>query len=162
MQICTNTFTETLCCSLKLCVAVPSDLYISPSSKLWNLYISHKTSSRVNAFGVTGPLWGESTSHWWLPSQMAGNAELWWFYVWRNKWLGKQWCCRWFKTPWKPCVVTVMAMPNDTNFYQCFECDPVHIRGVILDITQNDSVHRGLNYGVVWIYMKYRSKIILY
>ena len=32
-------------------------------------------SWHVNHFHITGPLWGESTSHWWFPLQRASNAE---------------------------------------------------------------------------------------
>ena len=30
-----------------------------------------------NAFCITSPLWGESTHHWWFPSQRVSNTELW-------------------------------------------------------------------------------------
>ena len=33
----------------------------------------------VNIFRVTGPLWGESTGHRWIPLTMASDAELWCF-----------------------------------------------------------------------------------
>ena len=35
------------------------------------------TSSNGNIFRITGPLWGESTGHWWITK--ASNAELWYF-----------------------------------------------------------------------------------
>ena len=37
------------------------------------------TSSNGNIFHVTGPLWGESTGHRWIPLTKAGDAELWCF-----------------------------------------------------------------------------------
>ena len=37
------------------------------------------TSSNVNIFRVTGPLWGESTGHRWIPNTKASDAELWCF-----------------------------------------------------------------------------------
>ena len=37
------------------------------------------TSSNVNFFRVTGPLWGEFTGHRWIPPTKASNAELWCF-----------------------------------------------------------------------------------
>ena len=39
----------------------------------WNMM----TSSNKNIFRVTGPLWGEFTSHWWIPLTKASDAELW-------------------------------------------------------------------------------------
>ena len=36
-------------------------------------------SSNGNIFRVTGPLWGESTGHRWIPLTKASEAELWWF-----------------------------------------------------------------------------------
>ena len=38
---------------------------------LWSLMIWHG-----NASFITGPLWGESTSYWWIP---LGNVEILWF-----------------------------------------------------------------------------------
>ena len=37
------------------------------------------TSSNENNFRVTGPLWGESTGHRWIPLTKASDAELWCF-----------------------------------------------------------------------------------
>ena len=37
------------------------------------------TSSNGNIFRVTGPLWGESTRHRWIPLIKASDAELWCF-----------------------------------------------------------------------------------
>ena len=37
------------------------------------------TSSNGNIFRVTGPLWGESTDHRWIPLKKANDAELWCF-----------------------------------------------------------------------------------
>ena len=36
-------------------------------------------SSNGNIFHITGPLWGEFTSHWWIPHTKASDAELWCF-----------------------------------------------------------------------------------
>ena len=41
----------------------------------WDEYMM--TSSNGNIFRVTGPLWGESTGHWWIPLTKANDAELW-------------------------------------------------------------------------------------
>ena len=35
------------------------------------------TSSNGNIFRITGPLWGESTGHRWIPLTKASDAELW-------------------------------------------------------------------------------------
>ena len=37
------------------------------------------TSSNGNIFGITGPLWGESYGHRWIPLTKARDMELWWF-----------------------------------------------------------------------------------
>ena len=36
-------------------------------------------SSNGNIFRVTGPLWGESTGHRWIPQTQSSDAELWCF-----------------------------------------------------------------------------------
>ena len=45
------------------------------------LFIStfYVTSSNGNIFRVTDPLWGETTSHRWIPLTKASDAELWCF-----------------------------------------------------------------------------------
>ena len=43
------------------------------------------TLSNENIFGVTGPLWGESTGHRWIPLEKASDAELWCF-LWSAAW----------------------------------------------------------------------------
>ena len=37
------------------------------------------TSSNGNLFRATGPLWGESTGHRWIPLTKASDTELWRF-----------------------------------------------------------------------------------
>ena len=37
------------------------------------------TSSNGNIFRVTGPLWGESADHRWIPLTKTSDAELWYF-----------------------------------------------------------------------------------
>ena len=44
---------------------------------------SMMTSPKWNIFRVTGPLWGESTDHRWIPLTKASDAELWCF-LWRK------------------------------------------------------------------------------
>ena len=39
-------------------------------------YILHDDVSERNSFQVTGPLWGDSTSHRWVPLTKATNAKL--------------------------------------------------------------------------------------
>ena len=47
-------------------------LFMKPSSFIM-------TSWNGNIFRVTGPLWGESTGHRWIPHTKASDAELWCF-----------------------------------------------------------------------------------
>ena len=44
------------------------------------------TSSNGNIFRVTGPLYGEFTSHRWIPLTKASDAELWCF-LWSAPWI---------------------------------------------------------------------------
>ena len=37
------------------------------------------TSPNGNIFRVAGPLWGEFSTHWWIPLTKASDAELWCF-----------------------------------------------------------------------------------
>ena len=57
------------------------------------------TSSNGNISRVTGPLWGESTGHWWIPLTKASYVELWCF-LWctPSKLLSNQSRRRWFET----------------------------------------------------------------
>ena len=43
--------------------------------------IFKKTSTNGNIFRATGPFWGESTGHRWIPLTKASDAELCW-YLW--------------------------------------------------------------------------------
>ena len=47
------------------------------------------TSSNGDIFHVTGPLWGESTGHWWIPLTKANDVKLWFFFIcaWTNDWI---------------------------------------------------------------------------
>ena len=52
---------------------------IKPS---WNVFLVYvmMTASNGNIFCVTGPLWGDFTSHRWIPLTKAYDAELWCFF----------------------------------------------------------------------------------
>ena len=39
----------------------------------------HDDVTKGKYFRVTGPLWGESTGHWWIPLTKASDVELWYF-----------------------------------------------------------------------------------
>ena len=59
------------------------------------------TSSKTNTFRVTGPLWGESIGHRWIPPTKASDAVLWCF-LWsvpEQKRSSKQLRRRWFESP---------------------------------------------------------------
>ena len=58
------------------------------------------TSSNGNIFRVTGPLWGKSICHRWIPPTKVSKAELNVFFdLHLNKRLSKQPRLRWFETP---------------------------------------------------------------
>ena len=63
------------------------------------------TSWHVNAFRITGPLWGESTGG--FPPQSNQLCGVWLFFD-ANKLFNKESNCCWFETPWCSCDVTVM------------------------------------------------------
>ena len=70
------------------------------------------TSSNDNMFRVTGPWWGESTSHRWFPFTKASDAELWYFLLSApEERLSKQSRPRRFETPsrslWRYCNTIV-------------------------------------------------------
>ena len=44
-------------------------------------HVSVMTSPNGNIFGVTGPLWRESTGHRWIPLTKVSDAELWCFFI---------------------------------------------------------------------------------
>ena len=63
-------------------VQVPLELMQGPSETM-------KMLSNGNIIHITGPLWGESTSHWWIPLTKAIDAERWCFSLicaWTNGW----------------------------------------------------------------------------
>ena len=47
---------------------------VDQSFLIWYMMMS----SFGNVFHVSGPLWGESTVHWWIPLTKASSADLWW------------------------------------------------------------------------------------
>ena len=58
------------------------------------------SSSNGNIFHLTGPLCGEFTGHWWIPSQRPVTRSFDVFYDQHlNKWLSKQSIQRWFEMP---------------------------------------------------------------
>ena len=56
---------------------------------LW-LFNNMMMSSNENIFRVTGPLWGESTGHRWIPLTKVSDTE-----PWRFLWLGPKWTVGW-------------------------------------------------------------------
>ena len=48
--------------------------------------INMMTSSNGSLFCVAGPLWGESTAHWWIPGQEHRILMFSLFCAWTNRW----------------------------------------------------------------------------
>ena len=97
-------------------VSCISTLY---SYALWDIIMS----SNGNIFHVTGPLWGESTGHRWIPLTKASGVELWCF-LWSvpEQTVSKQSRWYWFETPscllWHHCNVSYTALqwyPNERD-----------------------------------------------
>ena len=60
------------------------------------------------------PLWGESMSQWWLPSQKMSNVELWHFLCCLLEWAVEFSC---FETPWNPYVTEILThLPQGGKF----------------------------------------------
>ena len=62
----------------------PAEMYAVSLIANENLMWWHHTwtlmrSSNGNIFRATGPLWGSTTVHWWIPLTKASDAELWFF-----------------------------------------------------------------------------------
>ena len=82
-------------------VPVPEGARLSTFTELTLIVdIIMMTSANGNIFRVTGPLWGESTAHLWIPLTKASEAEPWCF-LWSalEQTLGKQSWRPWFETP---------------------------------------------------------------
>ena len=87
------------------------------------------TSSNGNIFRFTGPLWGESTGHRWIPLTKAGGAEIWCF-LWSEP---EQTIEKTFETPviWDAIAliydVTLMNLEisKGTIFKLCPEVNPI-------------------------------------
>ena len=80
-------------------------------------YFVMMTSSNGSIFRVTGPSWGESTAHWWFPSQKPVTRIFDVFFDRRlNKRLSKQSRRWWFETPsrslWRHCHVFCWGQGN--------------------------------------------------
>ena len=83
------------------------------------------TSSNRNIFHVTGPLWGETTGHRWIPFTKASDVELGcFFYLGLNKCFSKQSRRRWVETSsrslwrhrrWSRRVYTQLIRVNQTG-----------------------------------------------
>ena len=67
-----NTHHYLPCCSTIMC----QDLFCRCNGQTSTPMM---TSWNRNSFRVSGPLWGESTGHRWIPLTMANDAELWCF-----------------------------------------------------------------------------------
>ena len=81
-----------------------------------------------NIFRITGPLWGESNSHRWIPLTKASGTELWCF-LWsalEHTVNSKQSRCWWFETPLRHCNVVKGIIGSDNGL------SPVRRRAIIL------------------------------
>ena len=73
------------------------------------------TSPNTDIFRVTGPLWGESNGHRWVPLKKASDAEVEVFFdLHTNKRLSKQSRRWWVETPslslWRHCMDSVLLV----------------------------------------------------
>ena len=78
----------------------------------WPVRRFMKISWHGNDVCITGPLWGESTNHWWIhltqgPVMQSCDVS---FIINLNKLLNKQLIGLWFARPWCSCDSTVMCL----------------------------------------------------
>ena len=124
-----------------------SMLFDSICDKSWRKFIM--TSSNENVFRLTGPLWGESTGHQWIPLAKASNAELWYLLRSAPKQTAQQtietpviWdaitlimtslkCLRYFTSPYstnQPCISWFMCLFFSENFLSLIRSEPYILR----------------------------------
>ena len=71
------------------------------------------TSGRGRSCHITGSLWGESIGRRGMVLAMASGAEFWCFVCWKpEKLYNKQSLCHWFDTPWRPCGIPEIPLPD--------------------------------------------------
>ena len=79
-----------MCVHVHVCTCMHVRVYISVLVRVYFAAMMHAftlmTSSNGNIFRVTGPLWGESTGHRWIPLTKASATELWYF-LWSTPWI---------------------------------------------------------------------------
>ena len=66
-------------------------------------------------FRITGPLWGESSDHWWVPPMKDQSIAL------LMSSLNKVSSCLWFETKWRSCAVTVINVPSSMYGHKIIE-----------------------------------------
>ena len=117
------------------------------------------TSSNGNIFPVTGPLWGESTGHRWIPLTKASDAELWYFFdLHLNKRLSKQSRHRWFETLsrslWSHCNGT---WPNDERTHRHIYAltDPNKLSSLLINASgTHDDVIKWKHFPRYWTFVR--------
>ena len=93
----------------------------------WQRSIIMINSSNGNIFRITGPLWGEFTSHQWIPPKRSAMRSFDVFFdVCLNKRLTKPSRRRWFKTPsgslWHHCNDGIDNSPHYIFHKSCSTC----------------------------------------
>ena len=72
-----------------------------------------------NMIRIIGPLWGESIGDLTkdqLYAALMSSLKLAWTHCWTNS------CCRWFKTPWRSCDITVMGACHKQFIHIIYNC----------------------------------------
>ena len=85
-----------------------------PSNEVWQVIRGPWWHHQMETFSFTGHLWGESTSHWWIPLTKSSDRKPWYFFdLCLNKRLSKQSRHQWFETPlcllWCHCNGTALT-----------------------------------------------------
>ena len=111
---------------------IPKERYINPPilCPIQNICVNKITSmpaySDRTCYLHDGPLWGESTGHWVIPSQSASNSGfVVLFDVRLSKQFDKQSGRQWFGTPWHLCDVTTMIWHKKILFPVLIFSNPI-------------------------------------
>ena len=119
-----------------MCTVTPH--YDDADDQWFNCHVDiHENVIKWKHFHVTGPLWGESTGHRWIPLTKASDAELWRFPCYAHVQAVKQI----IETPliWDAIALIMMspswhgyfALRSSKHYLLQWQCCPAYLRGCL-------------------------------
>ena len=119
------------------------------------------TSWNGNIFRVSGPLWGESTGHRWIPLPKTGLDAF--FGLRLNKRLRKQAICWWFEIHCTHHDVTVMAIHASCFFSHMTYQQQVYHTGELLTLLYDTfAILSRMNQSPMWGNMWLKKVVVLF